>query len=188
MINGAVRASVAERSKRLPGDDLIPSPIGTLTHAITINAPASNLWPWLVQMGAGRAGWYSYDRFDNGGRRSAERILPDYQHLTIGTVMPALPGVREGFLVLAFEPSRYLILGWGSPPGAPLVTWAFVLEPITAERTRLIVRARAGRGYRLFGLPPALTRHLAGPVHWLMQRKQLLGLKRRIERTVGLAA
>jgi hypothetical protein len=181
MFSGTVRASLAEQSGNLPGDVLIASPIGTLTHAVTIQASAADIWPWLVQMGAGRAGWYSYDLLDNGGRRSADQILPEHQHLTVGTLMPALPGVREGFLVLAFEPRRNLILGWGSPGAPPLTTWAFVLEPASSDRTRLIVRARAGRGYRLFGMPAALSRQLARPVHWLMQRRQLLGIKRRAE-------
>jgi hypothetical protein len=132
-------------------------------------------------MGAERAGWYSYDLLDNGGRPSADQVLPEYQQLTVGTLMPALPGVREGFLVLAFDPGRSLILGWGSPGAPQRTTWAFVLEPASPDRTRLIVRARAGRGYRLFWMPAALSRRLARPVHWLMQRKQLLGIKQRAE-------
>lgn len=180
MLGGSVRASAAERSRKLPGDELIPSPIGALDHAVTIEAPPAAVWPWLVQMGAGRAGWYSYDRLDNGGHPSAERILPEYQQIEPGTLMPALPGVRDGFFVVAFEPRRHLILRWG-PAEAPLVTWALVLEPIGAARTRLLVRARAGPAYRLFGVPPGMSRAIARPVHWLMQRKQLLGIRRRAE-------
>ena len=188
MFGGTVRASAAEHLQPLPGDDRIPSSIGALTHAVTIDAAPEDIWPWLVQMGAGRAGWYSYDMFDNRGYHSANALLPEWQHLAVGTLMPALPGVREGFIVLAFEPLHFLVLGWGSPEVPQLVTWAFVLKPISAERTRLLVRARGGPGYRLFGMPPGMSQLLARPVHWLMQRKQLLGIKQRVERAKSLAA
>src|SRR5262249_60535435 len=74
-----VRATPAEQAKALAGDDLIPQPIGTVNHAITIRRSPHEIWPWLAQMGSGRAGWYAYDFIDNGGRRSAERILPEYR-------------------------------------------------------------------------------------------------------------
>ena len=77
MFGRTVRASRVERARTLAGDELIPRPIGSLTHAITIRRAAREVWPWLVQMGAGnRAGWYSYDFLDNGRQRSADRIMP----------------------------------------------------------------------------------------------------------------
>ena len=57
----SIRANPGERTRKLPGDDLIANPIGSVTHAITIRSSSRDVWPWLVQMGAGRAGWYSYD-------------------------------------------------------------------------------------------------------------------------------
>src|SRR3954469_21632045 len=78
----SARADRGERSRRLPADELIPEPIGALTHAITVQRPRRDVWPWLVHMGAGtRAGWYSYDFLDNGGRPSATSIVPELQHL-----------------------------------------------------------------------------------------------------------
>ncbi|HET9017587.1 MAG TPA: hypothetical protein VFN57_18445, partial [Thermomicrobiaceae bacterium] len=65
------RATDDERRRPLPGDALVPDPMGVITHAITINAPSEDVWPWLVQLGAGRAGWYAWDRIDNGGVASA---------------------------------------------------------------------------------------------------------------------
>ena len=62
-------------SRTLPGDELVPFPRKIVTHSITINAPTEDVWPWLVQLGAGRAGWYSYDRIDNGGKPSARRNI-----------------------------------------------------------------------------------------------------------------
>ena len=179
---GRVRATTSERSRCLAGDELVPDAIGTLTHAITIPGSPDAVWPWLVQMGAGsRAGWYSYDFVDNGRQASAMRIVPELQHVTVGTVFPALPGVTEGFVVLAFEPHRFLILGWPRPDGSPLVTWAFVLEQRPGNTTRLIVRVRGGQGYRFHGLPEWLSIPAIRLVHFVMQRKQLLGIARRVE-------
>jgi hypothetical protein len=178
----SVRADHSERTRRLPGDDLIRQPLGTLTHAITVDRAPRAVWPWVVQMGAGsRAGWYSYDALDNGGRPSATCLVPALQHIRIGTVFPALPGATEGFVVLAFEPYRSLILGWPSPDGPPLVTWAFVLEAAARNSTRLIVRARGGRGYRFHGLPSWASLPIVRLAHFVMQRKQLLGIARRVE-------
>jgi hypothetical protein len=167
----------------LPGDEAIPEPIGSLTHAITIRGSRRAVWPWLAQMGAGsRAGWYSYDFLDNGRRRSADRIVPELQRIAIGTLFPALPGVKDGFVVLRFESERFLVLGWRAPDGALLTTWALALEEETPARTRLIARARAAAGYPYFGLPPWLGRPVIRLVHFVMERKQLLGIAQRAER------
>src|SRR5687768_4107539 len=97
MLSRSVRATRSEQRCTLPGDSLIPEPVGSLTHAITIACPPREVWPWLAQMGAGsRGGWYSYDRIDNAGRPSADRIRRELQNIAIGTVLPALPGSIEG--------------------------------------------------------------------------------------------
>ncbi len=182
LILGPVRATDDERTRRFPGDEFIPAAVGTLTHAITIGDSPRAIWPWLIQMGAGsRAGWYSYDFLDNGRQASATRIVPELQHITVGTLFPALPGVTDGFLVLAFEQSRSLILGWPNADGSPIVTWTFVLDQRPGNRTRLIVRVRAGQGYRFLGLPVWLSKPVIRLEHFVMQRKQLLGIARRVE-------
>jgi hypothetical protein len=134
-------------------------------------------------MGAGsRAGWYSYDFLDNGGLPSADRIAPEFQQLSVGMIFPALPGMTEGFSLLAFERDHFLILGWRSPDAALLMTWAFVLQEIEENRaTRPIVRARAGPGYQFHRLPWWLGQRAVTLVHFIMQRKQLLGIARRAE-------
>jgi hypothetical protein len=138
-------------------------------------------------MGAGsRAGWYSFDVLDNGRRRSAIRVLPELQRLAVGMTVPALPGVTDGFILLAFEPERFLVLGWPSSDGSPLVTWAFALEEADPGVTRLVVRVRAGRGYAFHGLPWWLARRIVPVVHFVMQREQLLGIARRAELTPPL--
>jgi hypothetical protein len=179
----SVRATRLERTRDLPGDQLIPEPIGSLTHAITIECPRREVWPWLAQMGAGsRAGWYSYDRIDNGRRRSAERITRDLQSIAIGTVFPALPGTTDGFTVVQYQPESSLVLGWApAPNAAPAVTWAFVLDELDNRRTRLIVRARGARGYRFYGLPAWIGGPFIRLGHFVMERKQLLGIAARAE-------
>jgi membrane protease YdiL (CAAX protease family) len=178
----SVRADKSEQGRELPGDDLIPQPIGSLTHAITIHRPPRSVWPWLAQMGAGsRAGWYSYDFLDNGRRPSARRIVPELQQVTEGMIFPALPGMTEGFTVLACAPERSLILGWILADGTPMTTWAFVLEARNDDSTRLVVRARAGAGYEFHGLPRWLTRRIVPILHFIMQRKQLIGVAKRAE-------
>jgi hypothetical protein len=178
----SVRASRLERVKPLPGDDLIPEPIASLTHAITIRGRCRDVWPWLAQMGAGRrAGWYSYDFLDNGRQKSAERIVPEWQCVATGDVFPARPGATDGFVVARFEQAQFLVLGWRAPEGAWLVTWALALEAETPECTRLIARARGAAGYPYYGMPAWLGRPIVTLMHFVMQRKQLLGIARRVE-------
>jgi pimeloyl-ACP methyl ester carboxylesterase len=170
----------------LPGDERIPQAIDTLTHGVTIRGAPRDVWPWLVQMGAGsRGGWYSYDWLDNRRQPSATRIIPDLQHPDVGTIFPALPGVTEGFTVLGIDPERMLMLGWLAPNGTPDVTWTFVLNEVRPGVTRLLVRVRGGPGYRFHGLPLLLTRFIVRVVHFIMQRKQLRGIARRVELTMS---
>jgi hypothetical protein len=169
-------------TRALPGDELIRDPIASLTHAITIRRPPHDVWPWLVQMGADRAGWYSYDFIDSDHRPSADRIVPALQTIAAGELFPAVPGATDGFHVLALETARHLVLGWRSAPGAAsIMTWAFVLEERTDGTTRLIVRARGGREYPFYGLPPWIGKPFIRFGHFVMQRKQLLGIAWRAE-------
>lgn len=186
------RASRHEQHRRLPGDNLVPRPMGVVTHAITIEAPPWSVWPWLVQMGSGRAGWYSYDRIDNGGEPSASRIIPELQHLAVGDVLPWLPGARDGFEVREIVPDRSLILVVPFHPAAgtaagessthtPRASWALILHPLDRGRTRLIARGRIARDWlargeadvssrepffieRVYGLLAKLPRSLLLPV------------------------
>ncbi|HWG20987.1 MAG TPA: hypothetical protein VG225_10680 [Terracidiphilus sp.] len=176
-----VRATPGERTRALAGDGLILQPIGSVNHAITIHRPPREVWPWLVQMGSGRAGWYSYDLIDNGGHPSANRILPAYQNIHVGSVFPALPGVTDVFVVTQCEPEHSLVLSWRLPSGKYQTSWAFVLEQPQPNQTRLIVRGRVASGYHPFGLPQWLAMPTGAMAHCIMQRKQLLGIARRAE-------
>ena len=177
-----IRATPDEQARTLPGGDLIPRPLGSVNHAITIRRPPHDVWPWLAQMGSGRAGWYAYDFIDNGGQRSAERILPEYQSIDVGWVLPALPGATDVFVVVQCEQEHSLVLSWRLPNGKNQTTWAFVLEQPQPDQTRLIVRGRVAPNYRPYGLPQWLALRLGRLAHFIMERKQLLGIARRAER------
>jgi hypothetical protein len=182
----SVKATPDERARALPGDQRIAQAIDTLTHGVTIRRSPRDVWPWLAQMGAGnRGGWYSYDWLDNGRQPSATRLVPELQEPALGTIFPAMPGATDGFTVVAIEPGQLLMLGWLGPDGSPQVTWTFVLEEPAPGVTRLLVRARAGHGYRFHGLPLPVTRFVVRVVHFIMQRKQLLGIRRRAESTLA---
>jgi hypothetical protein len=170
----------------VPGDNILPDRKFQRTHATVIEAPPDRVWPWLVQMGCRRAGWYSFDWLDNGRVPSAEQIVPELQTLSVGDTLPARPVGEDGFRVLQLEPARALVLGSPSPaPGGSVTgstgwrtTWAFLLEPIGDEATQLTVRVRAD-------FEPGLRMGLLAPViaaaHEVMERRQLRNLRRRAE-------
>ncbi len=166
-------ASAQERAEALPGDHLLAA--GHVdTAAVMLSGAPAEVWPWLVQMGHGRAGWYAWDSLDNGGVASADRVLPELQDLQVGDSVSARPGGGSLEVVLLI-PNEALVY-WTEARKAGLVfaqSWAFVLRP-EGTGTRLIVRNRARWSAPL--MPAA--RLLFRPVHGLMQRRQLASLKR----------
>jgi hypothetical protein len=179
----------SEEDMPLAGDDFLAATRFQKTHAITIEAPPGRVWPWLVQMGARRAGWYSFDVLDNGGLPSANRIVPELQNLRVGDRITTLPGSRRDFAVLLLEAPRALVLGspallsdTANAEEEPMrSTWAFVLEPIGDVATRLTVRVRGDYllGKKMLALGP-----LMGVVHSIMETRQLRNLRRRVERAL----
>jgi hypothetical protein len=158
-----------ERERTLPGDDLVPDPAINSTWAVTIDAPAEEVWPWLAQIGQDRGGFYSYAWLENLAGcelRNADRIHPEWQQRAVGEIVPLHP--TFGLPLAQFEPGRALVLdGWGP----------FVVEPIDDHRTRLISRSRVPKGWA--ALSYALLLEIP---HFVMQRKMLLGIKERAER------
>jgi hypothetical protein len=97
-VGAALGATAEEAVRPLPGDHVVAKADYLATRAITINAPPQDVWPWLVQIGSGRAGWYTYDRLDNAGVPSAIEIVPDLQHLQVGDVVmqrKLLRGIKQ---------------------------------------------------------------------------------------------
>jgi hypothetical protein len=168
-------ATDEELALHLPGDEMVHRPHFNFTRAITIHARPEEIWPWLVQIGYGRAGWYSYDLLDNLGRPSAERIIPELQQLRVGDwiSMGGKPRPATAMRVKAFEANRWLL--W-EHQGCP---WVWVFKPIDQETTRLITRGRNRYTWKdvVFPLGPVLM-ELGDP---FMMRKQLRNLKRRAE-------
>lgn len=138
-------ATDEEVAMPLPGDDLVPDATSQTTRAIDVDAEPRYVWPWLVQMGHGRGGLYSWDALDRLfgilDRPSAKRILPEHQHLAPGDVIPVKRG--PDFPVLLVDPERALVLGSGDPSFP--VTWQTALLPRPGGGTRLVTRNRLGQ-------------------------------------------
>ena len=175
-----------------PGAEIIPGSRRGATMATTIDAPPSAVWPWLVQMGCDRAGWYSWDRLDNGGRPSAEEVHPEWQRIGVGDRLASLPDGSTWFEVAAIEPERFLGLratldlrGRPIDPEARRPRfftdslWCFLLEELPGGRTRLINSGYDGsRPRRFFGV---MNLVFWEPAHWIMQTRQWQGLRRRVQ-------
>lgn len=168
----------AEVARTMAGDAAIADPPYQANMAITIAARPAHIWPWLVQIGYRRGGLYSYDWLDRLfgylDRPSAERILPEFQQLAVGDVIPI--GTGSGFPVVAVEQDRALVLG-GTTEGTQW-SWEFGLYPLDEGHTRLVSRSRV-RGPKT--VAAFLVISLIEPAAFIMTRKMLLGLKRRAE-------
>jgi alpha/beta hydrolase fold len=173
-------ATDAEVAAPMPGDELVPRSSFTATRAITIDAPPEAVWPWLVQLGYRRAGWYTYDLFDNAGYPSADRILPQHQNLKVGDRVPMAKNVNEttAFWVVGMEPNHSML--WQKPNS----TWAWKLDPLEGNRTRLITRLKALYTWRTSPGYALLSLILFEFGDFPMTRKLLLGVKRRAEQLV----
>jgi hypothetical protein len=178
----------------LPGDELVPQPKWAYTQAITVNATAEQVWPWLAQMGQGRGGFYSYEGLENLAGcdiHNAERIVAELQDFKVGDgiklhpQMPAMPAV-------IVEPNRAIVLHGDTRIGSVPVptsstpgdyfatTWGFYLVPRDDGTTRLITRYRSDYNPKfanamMYGPP------LVEPISCVMQRKMLLGIRQRVE-------
>jgi hypothetical protein len=155
-------ATIFETRRPLPVDAMIPDPVFSSTHAITIDAPPDQVWPWIAQMGGGRAGWYSWDAIDSRGRPSSTSIVPAFQTVVPGDIMSAVPGAKDAFVVAAVDPPRDLMLTVPDGHGDTAVAWEHYLEPRPNGGTRLIVRGRASSQWldRARAKPPAGHRRI----------------------------
>lgn len=172
----------------LPGDDLVPAPVLATTRGITIHANTEAIWPWLVQIGQGRGGFYSYDWLENLFHmdiHNASRILPEFQDLHPGDLIPFWR--NAGVRVIDILPQSHLVLagslfGLEKSAGAPSYggSWVFALQPIDSAATRLIVRS-AVAWFEPRWLCQLFSWLLLEPTHFIMEMGMLEGIKRRVE-------
>ena len=176
-----------------PGDEMTPDAICQATRAVTIQASADEIWPWLVQIGQDRGGFYSYTWLENlfGARmRNADRLLPNLQDRKVGDTVWMTPKERYGgkgcMRIAALEPGRSMVLvspddyervlRSGQAPGG---CWTFILRPVGNGATRLILRSRGAENETL---PARLFDRLVfDPAHFIMERKMMLEIKRLAE-------
>ena len=179
----------------LPGDELVQDAKLNATHAVSIQAPPAQVWSWLVQIGQGRGGFYSYDWIENAMGleiHSSDSILPEHQDLQVGDVIPLAPDGSFGLPVAMLEPERVLVLHGDTripdqksgPPMRPgdylVATWGFYIFPQPDGGTRLVERWRSDWAPSL--LNTFFYRLFLEPGAFLMERKMLLGIKERAER------
>jgi hypothetical protein len=184
-------STARERDLVLPGDRIVGRPQVVTDHAVTIDAPPEAVWPWLLQMGWGRGGWYTARWVDRllfpANGPSADRIVPELQDLAVGDFIPDGPPETEcGMIVEQLEPERVLVLH--STSHLPLSwrdraeldwSWAFVLRPLDdGRRTRFHFRSRWTTAPWWFTLGGRLV---VVPADFVMARAMLRGVKQRAE-------
>jgi hypothetical protein len=176
-----------------PGAELVPEGERGPTMAVTIDASPDQVWPWLVQMGGDRGGWYSWDHLDNAGRPSAQRVHPEWQDLAVGDHVKYWTrrhGPVDAWEVAALEPNRFLGLHGLSdlrlrnldpeqprPAAYSEGLWGFLLNELPGGRTRLVIGGYEAIRPRWLGRLYSFI-----PVVWVMQARMMAVLKRNIER------
>jgi hypothetical protein len=187
--------TAAEVHATLPGDNLFPDSTAEATHAITIHATPQQIWPWLMQIGQDRSGYYSYTTLENlfgADMPKVERIVPDWKARVPGeSVWMATPrrfGGKGRMITTVVEPDRAFAMvsvnDWQALCSGGVVQegmWTFALEPQKDGQTRLIARLRGGT-------PPTLMGRLAGrlfwePAHFVMEQKMLRRIRDLSERS-----
>jgi hypothetical protein len=163
----------------MPGDELNADPKFLATRAITINGTPEQIWPWLLQMGFGRAGYYGYDVVENLGSprgiHSAQQIVPEFQDFKVGDPVPISPAAMMEFH--AIQPNHYLV--WSGLTGGTYGAFTWALYPLDASHTRLVSRIRWSHHWTqpsvlALDLFSEFTDHIA-------VRKILHGVKDRVE-------
>jgi len=170
-------ATDEEVARAMAGDELLENPHLNATRAVEIDAPPEEVWPWIVQMGHRRGGFYSLDNLDNDGQPSAERIIPEFQNLAVGDSIP-LGG--PSLKVVAMEPNRAMLWVFAEDAGSwQKATWSWGLYPTADGNTRLVSRLR--QRYRFDSLRETVLWSLLDATEIMMMRSCLLGIKHRVE-------
>ncbi len=177
-----VGSTASERAAAMPADDTVPAPRTVMTRSVTLSAPPERVWPWLVQMGVGKGGFYGYDWLENLGPAgllddivNADRIHPEWQGLGVGDHVAPMPGSTD-WTVTRLEPARLLVItddhDW---------TWALMLRPVGVDRTRLVTRMRWAPAAAVAGDVGGLVFDLGDLV---IQARALHGLEQRTAGTL----
>ncbi len=167
-------ATDGEIKRSMPGDEIVDRPSFNATRAVTINAPAENIYPWIAQMGVTRAGWYSYDLLDNLAKPSAESVLVEYQDVQVGDLIPMSPDGKQGMRVKDLRRNEWML--WWDNIGD--TTWVWEIKSESEAVSRLVTRVRVK--YRWFS-PVIAFNMLIEFLDIVMMRKCMLGIKRRAE-------
>lgn len=175
-------ASDVDINRRMMGDELLSNPDLNATRAVDIDAGPEEIWPWIVQIGYKRAGFYGFDNLDNGGYRSADSILHEYQDLHVGDSIPG--GEYQGkigylLVVEDMDPGKEML--WVFLKGTPWegATWSWELYRIDDEKTRLVSRLR--QKYTFDSYQGVVSWSLIDAIEILMMRTTLRGIKYRAE-------
>ncbi len=163
-----------EVSRYMVGDELLTDPEFNTTRVVEINAPPEKIWPWLMQMGYKRGGFYNFDHLDNGGIPSAESIIPEYQNLKVGDLI--LPLLQ----VVQIESQKSML--WVFLKGAggwENATWSWGLYKTENEKTRLVSRLR--QKYTTSSIKERIMWGFQEVTEIFMMRTCLLGIKRRVD-------
>jgi hypothetical protein len=166
-------ATEIEIKRAMPGDKIVANPTFNATRAVTIQAQPEEIWPWIVQIGYQRAGFYSYDRLDNDGIPSSKKIIPEYQSLKIGDKIPVSASTYTE--VIDLNPNQSMVLQFQNCGVWTNSTWAWELYKESPECTRLLTRLRVPANNIIFKTALEL-------IEIFMMRKCMLGVKQRAER------
>ena len=188
-------ATGEETRRSLPGDSLIKNPNYQSTRAVIIFSAPKDVWPWIAQIGYQRGGFYSFDWLERKagliGLHSADQVVPAWQNIQPGDTVSISP--ITPLKIATIEPERALVLHTvmnpftaqvidrAVQPGTPYIdwSWAFILEPIGTTATRLLIRVRANLQPETLGR--LLSWLVLEPIHFLMERKMLQGIRARAE-------
>ncbi len=168
-------ATTDEIVRPLPGDEIVKKTHFNATRAVTIQARPGDVWQWLIQIGSGRAGWYSLDWIDNGGKESSWDILPEFQKIENDYFVPFTPDQKNGMWVHEFKTPEYIL--WRDKKGK--ATWLWQLSETTPGQTRLLTRLRTEYD---FSFPWVIYYILYDLGDIIMMRKCMLGIKARAEK------
>ncbi len=168
-------ATKDEVVRPLPGDEIVKKTHFVATRAVAIQASPGDVWQWLIQIGSGRAGWYSIDWIDNGGKESVWKILPEFQKIENDYFVPFTPDQKNGMWVFGFKTPEYIL--WWDKKGK--ATWLWLLTETAPGQTRLLTRLRTEYD---FSFPWIIYYILYDLGDILMMRKCMLGIKDRAEK------